>query len=71
MSKLRQLLVDLGKDASVHDAYVADPKKVMADYGLTAEEVDAMLSKDLDAVKRLSGMDNLKTNSTVSAHEDK
>lgn len=71
MSKLRQLLVDLGKDAAVHDAYLADPKKVMADYGLTDEEINAMLAKDLDAVKRLSGMDNLESNGVISAHEDK
>ncbi len=71
MTKLGQLLVDLGKDAKVHDAYVADPKKVMADYGLTDEEIEAMLAKDLDAVRRLSGIDELESNGVVSAHEDR
>lgn len=70
MSRLRELLVNLGKDATLHDAYVTDPKKVMTEYGLSAKEVDAMLAKDLDAVKRLSGMDNLKTNSTIKAYDE-
>lgn len=71
MSRLRELLVDLGKDAAVHDAYLADPKAVMAKYDLTDEEVKAMLAKDLEAVKRLSGMDQLETNGVISAHEEK
>lgn len=70
MSRLRELLVDLGRDATLHDAYVADPAAVMSRYALTAEETAAMLAKDLDAVKRLSGMDNLKTNSTIRAYDD-
>lgn len=71
MSRLRELLVDLGKDAKVHDAYITDPKSVMADYGLTDEEIQAMLAKDLDAVRRLSGIDDLQSNGVISAHEDK
>lgn len=71
MSGLRQLLVDLGKSATVHDEYVANPEAVMARYKLSEKEVDAMLAKDLEEVKRLSGMDNLKTNSTVSAYDQK
>jgi hypothetical protein len=70
MSRLRELLVNLGKDAALHDAYVADPKKVMAEYGLNPKEVEAMLAKDLDAVKQLSGMDKLKTNSTIKAYDE-
>jgi len=69
MSGLRQLLVDLGKSASVHDDYVKNPQAVMASYKLSQKEIDAMLAKDLDEVKRLSGMDNLKTNSTISAYD--
>lgn len=71
MSRLRELLVDLGKDATIHDAYVADPKSVMAEYGLTGEEVDAMLAKDVDAIRRLSGIDELKSNGIVVGYEDK
>ncbi len=70
MSRLPELLVNLGRDSDLHDAYVANPEAVMRDYGLTAEEVAAMLAKDLEAVKRLSGMDNLKTNSTIRAYDE-
>jgi hypothetical protein len=70
MSRLPELLVDLGRDSNVHDAYVADAEAVMSDYDLTAEEVAAMLALDLDAVKRLSGMDNLRTNGTVRAYDE-
>ena len=70
MSRLRELLGNLGKDTTLHDAYVANPKAVMADYGLSDEEVDAMVAMNLEAVKRLSGMDNLKTNSTIKAYDE-
>lgn len=70
MSKLRELLVNLGRDTELHDAYLADPRKVMAEYELTEEEVQAMLAKDLDAVKRLSGMDRLQSNSIIKAYDE-
>ncbi len=70
MSGLRELLVDLGRDAVLHDAYVADPEAVMRDYALSPTEMSAMLAKDLAAVKLLSGMDNLKTNSTIKAYDE-
>lgn len=69
MSRLTQLLTDLGKDANLHDAYVSDPSKVMRRYGLSDEEVKAMLDKDVDKLKRLSGLDNLKSNGTVEAYD--
>lgn len=71
MSELRQLLVDLGKSASVHDEYVADPEAVMMRYKLSRKEIEAMLAKDIEEVKRLSGMDNLKSNSTIAAYDQK
>jgi hypothetical protein len=71
MAGLRQLLVDLGKSASLHDEYVEGPEAVMAKYKLSQKEIDAMLAKDIEEVKRLSGMDNLKSNSTISAHDQK
>lgn len=71
MSGLRQLLVELGKSATLHDEYVAKPEAVMKRYNLTDEEIEAMLAKDLEKIKRLSGMENLKSNSTVSAYDQK
>ncbi|NEZ04434.1 hypothetical protein G4Y73_09775 [Wenzhouxiangella sp. XN201] len=69
MSKLADLLIDLGKNADLKDAYESDPKEVMARYGLSDEEMQAMLEKDLDKIKKLSGLDNLKSNGNVHAYD--
>lgn len=69
MSELKQLLIDLGKDADLKDEYVNDPKAVMERYGCDAEEVKAMLGKDVESLKRLSGLDNLKANHGVHAYD--
>ena len=69
MSRLPELLKDLAADAEIHEAYLKDPHAVMDKYDCTEEEKKAMLAKDVDTLKRLTGMDNLKTNGTVSAHD--
>lgn len=69
MSRLPELLNELGRKADVYEQYQKDPTEVMKRYGLSAEEIKAMLAKDLEAVKRLSGMDNLKTNHTIRAYD--
>lgn len=69
MSKLADLLVDLGKNASLQDEYHKDPKGVMGRYGLTEEEMQAMLEKDVDRLRKLSGLDRLKSNGNVHAHD--
>lgn len=69
MSKLADLLVDLGRNADLKDAYESDPKEVMARYGLSDEEMRAMLDKDLDKLKKLSGLDSLKSNGNVHAYD--
>lgn len=67
MSELTRLLKQLGEDSSLHDEYVADPRGVMKERGLNEEEIRAMLDKDLDKLRELSGLEELKSNSTVSA----
>lgn len=67
MSELTKLLKQLGQDSKLHDEYVTDPKGVMLKRGLKEEEIRAMLDKDVDKVSKLSGLDNLKSNSTVKA----
>lgn len=67
MSELTQLLKQLGEDAKLHDEYVADPEKVMKERGLDDEAIQAMLDKDLDKLRKLSGLDKLKSNGTVRA----
>lgn len=68
MSKLAELLTNLGKDAALHDEYVEDPEAVMSRHDLTEEERHAMLQKDIETLKRLSGLDRLKSNSTIKAY---
>ncbi len=69
MSRLPELLRELGKHADVYEAYIKDPHAVMDRYDCTDEEKKAMLAKDIEAVKRLSGMDNLVSNHSIKAHE--
>jgi len=69
MSGLRQLLIDLGKDADLQQRYEADPEGVMKEYKLSSEEVKAMLAKDVEKLKELSGLDSLKSNGNVQAHD--
>lgn len=69
MSKLKDLLIDLGKDAGLQEDYEKDPRGVMGRYGLTEEETQAMLDKDLDRLKKLSGLDNLKSNGNIHPYD--
>ncbi len=69
MSGLKQLLIDLGRDGDITDQYAKDPNAVMDRYGCSAEEKKAMLDKDIDKLKRLSGLANLKSNSRVHAYD--
>lgn len=69
MSALKQLLIDLGKDADLMEKYVDEPRAVMAGYGCTEAEIEAMLEKDVESLKRLTGLDNLKANHTVKAYD--
>lgn len=69
MSKLAQLLIDLGKNASLQDEYENNPEGVMNRYGLTEAEMQAMFDKDLDKIKKLSGLENLKSNGNIRAYD--
>jgi hypothetical protein len=69
MSKLADLLVELGKHGDLYDAYQRDPEAVMRDHQLTEEETEAMLAKDVEKLKTLSGLDNLKSNDSVHAYD--
>lgn len=69
MSKLTELLQDLGGDSTLAAAYENDPESVMQRYQLSQEEVQAMLAKDVEKLKRLSGLDNLKSNGNVQSYD--
>lgn len=69
MDNLTKLLVDLGGDAGLEARYRNDPDAVLAEYELSDEAAAAMKKGDLEALRKLSGLDELRlTNSTVKAY---
>ena len=69
MDNLTKLLVDLGRDAELEARYRSDRDDVIAEYGLSDEAAEALKKGDLDALRKLSGLDELRlTNSTVKAY---
>ena len=56
MSKLLMLMRELGSDAALAEEYRRDPDGVMRHAGLPDEERRAMLDKDIEAIKRLTGL---------------
>ncbi len=69
MDNLTKLLVDLGGDAELEGRYRSDPDAVIAEYGLSDEAAAALKKGDLDALRKLSGLNELRmTNSTVKAY---
>lgn len=66
MSKLIDLLKDLGRDADLASEYGKDPDAVIKRYDLDDEEREALLSEDLDKIRKITGLDKLElTNSTI------
>jgi len=72
MSNLLSLMKELGADAGLSDEYKKDPRAVIARYKLTEEERSALLNKDFEAIKRLTGLKDgqFSTNTTVKAYEN-
>ncbi|AKS42900.1 hypothetical protein [Wenzhouxiangella marina] len=68
-SRLAELLKELGQNAELHDEYVKDPEGVMQRYDMSKEEIKAMLDKDVKKLEELSGLDGLKANGIVRAHD--
>jgi hypothetical protein len=70
MEALKQLLKDLGSDAELAAEYEKDPDGVMAKRDIPDEAREAMKRKDLDAVRRLSGLREVHlSNSTIQSHD--
>ena len=69
MSQLADLLRDMAQDADLEAAWKKDKEAVMARYKLTDEEMQALRDGDVEALKRLSGIANIKANSSVKAHD--
>ncbi|MBK1615616.1 hypothetical protein CKO44_19320 [Rubrivivax gelatinosus] len=72
MSKLLDLMRKLGSDAALSREYEKDPQAVIRDFGLSAEESAALLAKDYDAIKRLTGLQDgqfAAINHTIRAYD--
>jgi len=68
MGKLKDLLLDLGRDAALERRYRDDREAVMGEYELTEEEKQALLDEDLDKLRALSGLKELHlTHGSVNA----
>lgn len=72
MSKLLEFMRALGRDAALAQEYETDPDAVMRRANLSDEERRAMLEKDYEAIKRLSGLRDGKfaTNHTILAYDE-
>ncbi|MGQ0799905.1 MAG: hypothetical protein ACT4NL_07310 [Pseudomarimonas sp.] len=71
MSNLLSLMKQLGADAALSAEYKKDPAAVIARFSLSDEERDALLSKDYEAIKRLTGLKDgqYSTNTTIAAYD--
>ncbi len=71
MSNLLRLMKQLGADAALNDEYKKDPASVIDRFDLNDEERDALLNKDYEAIKRLTGLKDgqYATNSTIKAYD--
>lgn len=70
MDALKQLLKELGSDAKLAAEYEHDPDSVMKARGLPDDAVQAMKAKDVDTVRKLSGLAECHlSNSTIKCHD--
>lgn len=68
MSDLIRLLERLGSDAELESEYRENPEAVLDRYELDAEERQAMLDADLDAISKLTGVSGVyMTNGSIKA----
>ncbi len=72
MSKLLELMRELGRNAALAREYETDPDAVMQQAGLSDEERRALAEKDHDAIKRLTGLKDgqFATNQVIRAYDE-
>ncbi|MET3108360.1 hypothetical protein AAKU67_002796 [Oxalobacteraceae bacterium GrIS 2.11] len=56
MAKLLDYLNHLDQDADARDAYIQNPQQAMRNFGLSDDEIQAMLSGDKTRVANLLGI---------------
>ncbi|MFB2652105.1 hypothetical protein [Shewanella seohaensis] len=55
MSALSDFFTQLGQDAQLLEDYKQNPEAVMRAHGLTDEEINAVMTGDMEKLKALSG----------------
>ena len=72
MSKLLDLMRELGRNAALAREYETDAESVMKQAGLSDEERSALIEKDYDAIKRLTGLTDgqFATNHLIRAYDE-
>ena len=55
MSTLTDFMKQIGTDASLLEAYKNNPEAVMRAHGLSDDEINAVMSGDIEALKQLTG----------------
>lgn len=72
MSRLLELMRELGRNASLAQEYEIDADAVMQRAGLSEEEQRALREKDYEAIKRLTGLDDgqFATNHSIWAYDE-
>lgn len=55
MSALSDFFTQLGQDAQLMEDYKQNPEVVMRAHGLTDEEINAVMTGDMEKLKTLSG----------------
>lgn len=72
VSKLLELMRELGRNAALAREYEADPDAVIQQAGLSDEERRALMEKDYDAIKRLTGLTDgqFSTNHMIRAYDE-
>lgn len=70
MKPLTQLIHDLSRDPDLEQAYRDDPRAIARRYELSQEEIDALLSGDIERVRKACELKDIHlTNGTVRKHE--
>ncbi|NBB91818.1 MAG: hypothetical protein GVY32_01455 [Gammaproteobacteria bacterium] len=70
MKPLTQLINDLSADPDLEAAYRKDARAVASRYGLDQEETDALVSGDIERIRKACGLKEIHlTNGTVRRHE--
>ncbi|MBX3689727.1 hypothetical protein [Dokdonella sp.] len=72
MPRLLEFMRRLGRDAALAAEYEKDPDQAMRRHGLSDEERKAMLAKDYEAIKRLTGLADgqFATNHIIRAYDE-